>query len=424
MLNVTQRQRLFGLFVVLLAGLSGACHSVGTAQARLDAQRRWDRMRGGVKLQLGQQQYGSGLFEDAISSLTEAIALNPTQKEAYLLLARANLELGKLSSADAAIGAAAAAGLEGHDLHYARGVIFEQRGRIEEALHEYERARALDENNVAYLVAEVECLVGLDRAKEAYERISANLDRFDDDGAVVALTAHLAQLLGDTPSATTGYARALAVAGENRLIAGELGRLLARRGHCRRAITILKPLVESSTDLTRDGALRRDLAACHLAEGNARKARDVLRDYASTHPDDMAAQLLVAKCAVATGDTLTALRTLDLLQQHNGHRPELWLVRAALRFQRGRHAAAAADLYDLLQNDPTDVEAHCLLAEVLNAMRRPDAARHQFERALELDAECDWAAVGLKSLRHVRRDPTPEPTPKLTSAVEPSPQDR
>jgi cytochrome c-type biogenesis protein CcmH/NrfG len=78
--------------------------------------------------------------------------------------------------------------------------------------------------------------------------------------------------------------------------------------------------------------------------------------------------------------------------------------------------AAAADLYDVLQNDPNDVEAHCLLAEVLQARDQIDTARTHFERALEIDPACAWAAAGLKALGRAQAPPAPEePTPRLTS---------
>ncbi len=53
-------------------------------------------------------------------------------------------------------------------------------------------------------------------------------------------------------------------------------------------------------------------------------------------------------------------------------------------------------LQDMLATDPQDIEAHCLLAEILLTHQRPEAARTHFEQALRIDPECTWALAGLK----------------------------
>jgi tetratricopeptide (TPR) repeat protein len=85
-----------------------------------------------------------------------------------------------------------------------------------------------------------------------------------------------------------------------------------------------------------------------------------------------------------------------------------------VNWRRGRLAEAAAELYDLLQNAPNDLDARCLLAEVLSEQKRYKAARAQFERALEIDPTCAWASQGLKELK--RADVPRRTTPKITSA--------
>ena len=131
---------------------------------------------------------------------------------------------------------------------------------------------------------------------------------------------------------------------KDRLVAQELGMLLVRAGRYEEALAVLSPVVESAAAPESCGATRRALAICHLAMGDPTSAKLVLRDYARQHPKDTLAQLLLAKSALATGDTLTALRAVDLVEQREPDHPELWLVRAALRWKRGDLAGAATDL--------------------------------------------------------------------------------
>lgn len=403
------------LVFISLVVLTTACSTLNHSDAKLQGRQRWNQVRGRVKCQLAEQQYESGLFDAAARTVAESIALDPKQVDAYVLLALANLELGKSASAQRVLDAARRIGLTSADLIYLQGVILEQRDNYQTAVEKYAQARALDPNNVDYLVAQAECLVALNRPAAALELLDEHADRLDDDGTVSTLTAHIAALLGNVEEASKRYQRALVTCEGSRLIAEELGRLLVRAGRYEEALAVLGPLAAKSNGDKDDGAVRRALATSHLAIGDAASAKHVLSDYAASHPDDTLAQLLLAKAAIATNDALTALRAVDLAQQHEPHRPELWFVRAAVRWKRGNLSAAASDLYDVLQNDPDDVEAHCLLAEVLHGRGQLTAARTHFERALEIDPTCAWAVEGLKSVRNAEWPGSIQAPTKLTS---------
>jgi Tfp pilus assembly protein PilF len=74
------------------------------------------------------------------------------------------------------------------------------------------------------------------------------------------------------------------------------------------------------------------------------------------------------------------------------------LVRAVIQWKRGELTAAAASLRDVLAFRPDDVEAHCLMAEVLLAQHQNEPARRHFEQALQIDPNCTWASLALQSL--------------------------
>ena len=109
--------------------------------------------------------------------------------------------------------------------------------------------------------------------------------------------------------------------------------------------------------------------------------------------------MLLAKAALGLNDLRTASRAIELAGRNGDGQSEFKLVRAAVRWKRGRFDAAAVDLRGLVAADPTDVEAHCLLAEVLSAQGRPRAARSQFQLARQLDPDSAWAQAGLASIR-------------------------
>jgi Tfp pilus assembly protein PilF len=414
--NVTRSIAGWSLGLLVLAA---GCNTMSHSTAKVQAHERWNQVRGQIKLQLAEQQYESGMVEDAAVTLREAINLDPTQPAAYALLTEAYLELGKTASAEQALTLADRAGLSSAALTYLTGVIHEQRGRLGDAVEAYGDARELDPRNVDYLVAQAECLVSLGKPDAAIALLNENADRIDNDGTLSALVGHIAVMLDKSDLATERFGDALAADTGSKLVAEELGRLLVRTGRCEEALALLNPLVDGKGQKSAGGTILRAIATCQLALGHPAKARTTLVEYAQSSPDDAPAQLILAKAALACDDMMTALRAVDLVRQRQPNEPELWLVRAAVNFKRGKLIAAASDLYDVLQNDPNDVDAHCLLAEVMRARDQADAARTHFEQALRLDPDSIWATQGLKALTH--RDAAPMPVDpgaeqKLTSA--------
>jgi len=422
-------------FVLTIAG----CHTLKHSQARTDATAHWNQVRAQVKQSLAKQQFQSGAHEDAIVSISEAIALQPQQAESYVILAQANLEMNRPASAQAALDAAIRNGITSPEITYTSGVIHELRGNLDQASIAYAKARALDGNNLDFLVAEAECLVTLDRPEEALRLLDEHGDRLDNDGTIPTLTAHIAALMGNPRRAADGYQQAMIAqsgAGSgppqsiNRhdrnntgstgrktgsvVVATEYARVLMDRKQYGEALDVLSPLLPPTTPAGEGGAVRRAIAACQLALGDTDAAMQVIQPYARTNPNDSMAQLLVAKAAVNQNDIVTALQAIDLVEQHEPDRLELWFVRATVNWRRGHLAEAAAELYDLLQNAPDDLDACCLLAEVLTEQKRYKAARTQFERALEIDPNCAWASQGLKELK--RADVPKRTTPRMTSA--------
>ncbi len=393
-------KRLGRFAAIGLIAVLGACSTLTHSEERAEVAQQWSQVRGQVKLQLARQQYEGGLFDETIKTVSESLALDPFATEGYVLLSRAYLETGKPASAQRVLDAANEAGLESADLVYTEGVILEQRDQLREALERYAFACELDPANVDYLVAYAECLVSLDRADEALALLDRNANGIDDDDTVAILSAHIAALLGDVEDAARRHQAVAVPDGRHALITEELGLLLARTGRCPESITVLEPLLHSGNggrEVT--GTVRRTLAGCYLAAGDHGSAKRILADYARSHPSDVPAQVLLAKAAIAGGDSLTALYAISLAEDHEPDHPEVRLVRATIQWQRGNSAAAAATLYDLLTTSPDDVEAHCLMAEVLLAMDRTAAARDHFEHALRVDPNCLWAIRGLDSAR-------------------------
>ena len=407
------------LFMVVVTCQFAGCQTATHATAKQEANQQWNRVRADIKLQLAQQQYDSGLFHEVIITATEAISHYPENTHAYVLLVNANLELDKPATALKVIEATQQMEILSADLIYAEGVILEQRDKYKQALSKYSEAFQLDSSQIDYLIAQAECLVDLNRKEEAIKLLDENGHKLDENGAVLLLSAHIASIMGNIEDAIKRYRKAMVSFQDDPMLAGELGLLLTQTNHCDEAIPLLQPLIDmQDADDAEHGAIRRALAGCYLTKGDAQKAYSVLHQYVFVHTQDTSAQLLHAKSAIASDDLITALQCVDRAKLYRPYHMELWLIQATIQWKRGEYDRAATTLIDLLANTPEDVEALCLMAEVLRSKNQLISAKGYFQQALKVDPQCIWAKIGLKSLKQVRRKIHEKRSTKLTSSAE------
>jgi Tfp pilus assembly protein PilF len=98
---------IFTLFLIATLSFMTGCKTPTHAEAKVQAEQRWSKVRGQVKLQLARQQFERGRFEDTIKTLKEATSLDQTSAESFALLAKCNLELGKPTTAEQVLATAA-----------------------------------------------------------------------------------------------------------------------------------------------------------------------------------------------------------------------------------------------------------------------------------------------------------------------------
>jgi tetratricopeptide (TPR) repeat protein len=283
------------------------------------------------------------------------------------------------------------------------GVILEQSEMLSEALGRYREARALDAVNVDYLVAQAECLVALDEPLAARTLVEEYLADNAHNETVNMLAGHLAMLVGAEDAAIKWYGRAKSAMPDNPLIAESYGLALLKAQRYTEAAGVLRPLLSSRTDGQRRDALSRAVALCDLQTGREEAARSALLEYTRAHPADIDALVLLAKAALATGDLMTASRCVHQTLRARPNDPEVWFVASILKWKRGDLPGAVQSLEEVIAANGKDVQARCLLAEVLRASGDIEKAHECFERALHVDPQCDWALRGLDTTKSASR---------------------
>ncbi len=397
-MNGNKMMRITLTFLVFAAFFAGGCQHPRHKTSQQEAEQDWNQVRAKIKLQLANEQYKNGDLADANKLAGQVIALNPSDATGYAVMAKISLARDDLIGAARALAMARQNGVRDAQLIYLEGVVLEQQGKTEQALACYHEAHDLDSTQIDFVIAETECLVTLGRVKDARSFIEERLSIFEHDASLATLGAHLAALVGDTADALRWYTHAAMLAPDDRNVAENYGLLLAKEQRYREAIAALAPLVPNLGDDAQSGQIRRALAKSYLQTGDPQSARNVLDTYLNVNRSDARGQLLLAKACIALGDILTARRNAALARDNNPNLAEAWFVRAVIEWQDRQPARAVAMLDHVLETSPCDIEAHCLMAEVLLETGKENEARMHFERALAIDAECLWAAKGIRRL--------------------------
>lgn len=370
---------------------------------RHEAKERWDTVRGGVKLQLARQHLKSGRLEEAQRALEEALSISPNDPQAYVTATQLKLEQGQLGEARQAITLATLLKTDDPEIQFLAGLVSQRYGDLAEAYEHYSSAAQLAPQNAAFLVAQTEVLIALDRPIDALELIEPRLRDFDQNASLRQLAARITRILG-LRGPTIEYAReAFRLGREDPQLAIELGLALIWAERFREAIVVLGPQVERAEGMAcgeADAAATASrvlpstacaLARAYLQTGQFEAAAKVLRRVMRDCPDDSLSWRLFAHVSVRTGDLEAAAEALSKLREHGEMTAETWMLAGYVALRRGDLFTALDAGRRAIMEDASLAAAHFLLGETAAALGDLTDARSAYTEALRLDPTF-WAA--------------------------------
>ncbi len=380
----------------LAAATIGGC-SLSHQQRREKAENHWNEVRGKIKLQLARQQYEHGLVDESVGYLEEALGWDTNNVDAFMLLAECRLAQGRIQAAQRAIEQAYELDSQNAKVLSVRGMVAERTKRFADALQDYRAARAIDDTEVSYLIAEAECLVAMDKSQEALGLLETTKLYYDNNPSLLALSGEIALRLGDREAAEQAFRAVLAAGHYTPVIAEEYALLAVRSHRFSEALTVLQPLFEKHGDQMAPSVVRA-VAKCMLELNRPEGVKMTLREVLKKNPDDYAAWILLAKAGIKSNDMSTARRGAGNAERLSPNDPQTLLIVAYVKMREKNYAMASRALNKLVAQNDRDVLAHCLLGLVSLKTEDLVAARESYERALAIDPDCHWARTALKRL--------------------------
>ena len=394
-------------FTILALGicvmLSGCAPQTNQKEARQLAEKRFNHQKARIKYSLALGQFENGQVTKASESAREAIALDPDDQQAYLLLARIYIEQGRLSRAQQILDHVIAEPLPSPEAHYQSGVVAERYGRPDQAVESYRQAHELSPRESKYLMAYGELLISLNDAEEACYLIEGSLQDTDNYARLMALYGEALHILGRHGEAANAFRQAMIESPRDYSLLESYGMSLFRAGRFADAMAPLERLRSEYPDHMPLHALQA-LSRCAL-KGNDHKAALVyLQQITRQDSQDVQAWLMMAQCHVSLGRISDAQRAAERAAELDAENNIAQTTLAYILIDQKRWSQARRVLATAFENDPDDVVTLCLLGQVMEANGAPERAVQYYKRAIIAAPNDPLAVHSYENLRKMLKD--------------------
>lgn len=377
--------------LLLTAFLAGGCQPKTRQSNKEQANLRWNAARAGVMLTLAKDQYSTGNFEKCRKTLDDALKLDPQNPQLHLLSAKLSLEQGKLEAAERQLMLVRDKLPNDAESHYLSGVIYQRWQKIETAYDFYRIAGEKAPAELAYLMAEAEMLVALDRQSEALALLQAKIVYFENSPAIRDAVGQLLMHAKRYRDATDVLRQASLLAQDDLSVRERLALALYYDKQFDDALVELEKLTADEQYSERHDLLAA-LGECQLHTGRPRDARMTFQKAADLNPASAHSYLGLGRAALECGDLKRAEIALRKAQSLDTLAPEGHLIIGYLRLRQNRMKDALTAFQKAVSLDPKDTVALCMVGYVFEKSGRSDVALQYYGRALKLMPTDDLAS--------------------------------
>ncbi|HEX8914721.1 MAG TPA: tetratricopeptide repeat protein, partial [Humisphaera sp.] len=357
-----------------LAAVAGGCASGDKKPTEKElAQKRWAAARANVVVTLAKDQYKNGQFDKARTSADEALRLAPENPEAHLVSARLYVEQGQLEAAERELATVRQLAPNNGEAYYMSGVVMQRWQKHEQAYENYKAAAEKSPAEIAYVMAEAEALVTLDRAPDALALLQSKADYFEHSGTIRDAVGQLLMQQGKHAEAARAFRQASILAEDDLGVRERLGLALQRCKEYREAADVLSKLLQNDAFAKRPD-LFAALGECQLAAGQVREARFSYETATTLDPYSPTAWRGLGRAALEAGDLRRAELALARSLKYEPNAGEAHLLMGYLKVRQERFDDARRSFESAAALDPRDTVALCMIGYTHEKQGRRDQA--------------------------------------------------
>jgi len=337
--------------VVLPLLLIAGCQQNQKSDKEL-ATERWNETRATILYGVAQDQYKAHDFDKCKETLAQALRMMPLSPQLQTLGAKVDIEQGQLELAEKELEVARRFDPKDPEPYYLSGVIYQRWQRPQLALEFYRQAGERAPAELAYVLAQGEMLVALNRSAESLALLQSKVAYFEN-------------------SAT---------------IRDAVGQLLMQSGRYAEAVDMFRQASVLSED---DQTVRERLAMAFYYDKQYRDAADTLTRLTQTEPYSKRADLfeLLGQCQMQLNDAHRARHSFETASELNPYSARTWQSFGRALLQAGDLKRADVALRRSLGLDAAASETHLLFGYVRLKEGKLREALNSFEQASHLDEQ-------------------------------------
>ncbi|HZL34681.1 MAG TPA: tetratricopeptide repeat protein [Tepidisphaeraceae bacterium] len=379
-----------GSFALVLA-LTGCGPDKNQPTSKQLATREWNNARAQVLMGLATDQYKGGNFDKSRQTVNEALKLVPDSSALHILSAKLAIEAGQLELAEQELKLARQYAPNNGEAYYLSGVVYQRWQKPDTAYEFYRQAYSKAPAELAYLMAESEMLVAMDRMPEALQLLQAKVTYFEHSGTIRDAVGQMMMQAGKFADAVAMFREASILSETELAIRERLALALFADKEYRECSETLSRLLQNEA-YNKRGDLFTMLGDCQLHLTNPRAARASFESATQFAPDSARAWQGLGSSALQCGDLRRAEMSLNHSLSLNRRDGESYLLLGYVRLRQGQVQSALASFQKASAADPSDTISMCMIGYALEKLGRSAEAMQFYSRALKIKPGDDMAS--------------------------------
>jgi tetratricopeptide (TPR) repeat protein len=377
----------------VLAALLTGCASGGKTSAETGkevAKKHWAGARANVLGNLAKEQYDTGNFDKSRQTTDQALKMDPENAPLRVLSARVAIEQGNLELADKELTLARRLDPRNAEADYLAGAVCQRWQKFQEAQDFYRSAGEKQPGELAYLLAQAEALVLLNRADEALALLQNRVVFFESSATIRDAVGQLLMQKGKYDQAVDLFRQASVLATDDNSIREHLALAQVRTKQYRDAANVLERLLKDQRYAKR-ADLYLALGECQLNTNRAREARDTFETASQINPNQASIWMSLGKAALQLNDLRRAELALKRSIAIEPASSEANLLIGYVRLRQNKRAEALASFRKASALDPNDTVSLCMIGYVLEKAGKSREALNFYAQALKLKPQDEMA---------------------------------
>jgi tetratricopeptide (TPR) repeat protein len=380
----------FLALALTLALLGTGCQSGHQPTDKETANKSWNTARATILFGVAQDQYKAHDFDKCMETLATAVRMTPDSPQIHTLAGKVDIEQGKLELAERELESARQYGPRDPEPFYLSGVIYQRWQKPLTALEFYRQAGERAPAELAYILAQSEMLVTLNRVPEALQLLQAKVGYFENSGAIRDAVGQLLLQSGRYAEAADMLRQASILSEEDdgireRLAMAQYYNKQYQQSAALLAGLTLKPAYAKRADVFEV------LGECQINLNSAHAARQSFETATELNPNSPRAWQGLGRAALQEGDLRKgdfALRRSLAVDSSLG---ETHLLLGYVRLKQGKLPEALQSFKMASELDDHDTVSLCMVGYTFEKMGQHEAAMKCYARVMKIKPGDDMA---------------------------------